>query len=566
MKNSLLYLLITITVNIFAQVPTTGLVGYWPFDGDAQDLSGNNNHGFVYNALPAYDRFGNPNRCYYFNGLNSFIEVANSSSISFGNNQNFTLAFWMKVKPTNNNDIAVVTKHNPGTWNGYMFIGRNANLGYCNSANNLTYYVAAGYQQDACANNPIFSDTANWYFVLGTYDAGLNRSSIYINGQVQSDIGINSGTVSNSANLIFGAIFDGWDYTSYYEGYIDGVRMYNRTLTQSEINALYNEANPNTQQESIVVCMPMDNSLTDYSGNNNHGTANGITYTTDRFGNANSACHFNGINNFVTIPHSSSIAGIEANDELTVSVWCKVNNWYQNFNVFPIINKYNSNTDYGWDFELQNPTYNSSNSMLFLPNYPANSSIVVIGGGSAAFNQWDFYAVTYSKSGNFCKLYKNGVLVKTATVNSLDLENTGTGNLFIGYSKAGPDEYANGDMDELKIYSRALSDAEIQNMYSSLFNCSLVTGLVNANKEFNIFNVYPNPTSEKLVVELESSNYSANSIELSVFSVDGKLIRKDIYKNFDTRVLVNVEDLQVGLYILQVKINNLEQNYKFIKR
>lgn len=47
-------------------VPTNGLVAYYGFNGNANDLSGNYNHGYVRGASLTSDRFGSPNSAYYF--------------------------------------------------------------------------------------------------------------------------------------------------------------------------------------------------------------------------------------------------------------------------------------------------------------------------------------------------------------------------------------------------------------------------------------------------------------------------------------------------------------------
>ena len=86
MRNKLLLLTLGITLTaqtLMAQVPsyvpTQGLVGYWPFSGNANDLSGNNNNGTVNGATLTTDRFGNANSAYSFNGINQKITVAHNN-------------------------------------------------------------------------------------------------------------------------------------------------------------------------------------------------------------------------------------------------------------------------------------------------------------------------------------------------------------------------------------------------------------------------------------------------------------------------------------------------------
>ena len=86
MKNKKLLLYILLLINftqiIHAQVPTyvptNGLVGYWPFNGNANDASGNGNNGTVNGATLTTDRNGNANSAYSFDGNNDYIESITS--------------------------------------------------------------------------------------------------------------------------------------------------------------------------------------------------------------------------------------------------------------------------------------------------------------------------------------------------------------------------------------------------------------------------------------------------------------------------------------------------------
>lgn len=241
----------TLTLNAFAlfaiaQIPTSGLVSYWPFDGNANDYSGNNNHGIVNAAIPAPDRFGSLNKAYAFNGINSHIDVPHSATIDMSNNSDFSVAFWVKTNQENDNSI-VLSKHIYGTWNGYLFMSESNNIGYCNSPGQFSFYVASGAQQDACANSPISNDNANWYFITGIHKSSINQTYIYVNGVLQSDIGQKSGATNNTQDLTFGAVYSGNNFINFFNGYLDGVRIYNRELNQTEIIALYNEANTTTE-------------------------------------------------------------------------------------------------------------------------------------------------------------------------------------------------------------------------------------------------------------------------------------------------------------------------------
>ena len=80
------------TANLIAQVPnyvpTNGLVGWWPFNGNANDESGNGNNGTVNGATLTTDRFGNVNKSYNFDGNDDIVIPAISQ------NSNWTICFW----------------------------------------------------------------------------------------------------------------------------------------------------------------------------------------------------------------------------------------------------------------------------------------------------------------------------------------------------------------------------------------------------------------------------------------------------------------------------------------
>ena len=91
-----------------AQIPTTGLVGYWPFNGNANDESGTGNNGTVNGATLTTDRFGNANSAYNFNGSSEFIEVTHNSSLTFTTGVSFS--FWLNIPDSSLNTTGLVTR------------------------------------------------------------------------------------------------------------------------------------------------------------------------------------------------------------------------------------------------------------------------------------------------------------------------------------------------------------------------------------------------------------------------------------------------------------------------
>ena len=71
-----------------------GLIAFYPFGGNANDVSGNGNNGTVYNAILATNHFGAANTAYDFNGTNSYIDIPQNSGLN-NLTTNFTLSAWI---------------------------------------------------------------------------------------------------------------------------------------------------------------------------------------------------------------------------------------------------------------------------------------------------------------------------------------------------------------------------------------------------------------------------------------------------------------------------------------
>jgi PKD repeat protein len=232
---------------------------------------------------------------------------------------------------------------------------------------------------------------------------------------------------------------------------------------------------------NLVLCMPMNGNANDFSGNNNNGTlVGGVLPTLDRFNNINSAIKFDGINSYVDIPVSSSINGIEANDEVSVTAWCNVNAWSTlmgtNNIYFTILEKYdNTTTDNGWSFGLVSPTFGSGDILTCINGWLGGSNWffnTLPGSPAIPLNTWHFYAMTFSKSNNLHAIYRDGVLIASTTVTpGTQLINTSS-SVRIGFSEVGADEYSVGDIDDVRLYNRALNAQEINALYLQPYSCS----------------------------------------------------------------------------------------------
>jgi hypothetical protein len=259
---------------LFSQIPTGSLTGYWPFSGNANDLSGNSNNGAVTGCSLIADRFGNCDMAYSFDGVNNKIVVPNAPSIDMSNGTNFSVCFWMNTYTGISLPATMICKNLYGSNTGYQLF--SAPGSYCNAfPGQLSFYTAPS--QAACSNTNICAPANNntWFFIVGVYNATANIASMYVNGVLQSATGIRSGSLSTSVPLYFGSQTNS---TEFYKGALDDIRIYKRILTQTEITNLYNDPNPGpftatvtdvTPPANQTVCVGNSATLSAISGSNN---------------------------------------------------------------------------------------------------------------------------------------------------------------------------------------------------------------------------------------------------------------------------------------------------------
>ena len=200
--------------------------------------------------------------------------------------------------------------------------------------------------------------------------------------------------------------------------------------------------------DGLVAYYPFDGNANDASGNGNHGTIHGVTLTTDRFGNANGAYYF-GDGNYISVEDSVSLDS--PSNQITVTTWVRIDEWYWMYNPFAaILNKggarqYSFNL-WGYAGEAGTEIGHDLHAMFeVLPE----------------MGEWCHLAVTYSDGCAYA--YLNGNLVGTfECVGQFIAESAA---LEIGRDTPGLVEYLYGALDDLRIYNRALSAAEVKALY-----------------------------------------------------------------------------------------------------
>jgi hypothetical protein len=224
---------ILLATTTFAQipnyVPTNGLVGWWPFNGNANDESGNGNNGTVNGATLTSDRNGVTNKAYSFDG-NDWIEILDNSNL---NNSNITINFWINSSSSLFQQIIYKVSLNTAQNEEYSI---PINLTAPNQINfdlkNNSCSPGIGWIS-FINNNVILS---NWQNIAFTHDGIYTK--FYLNGNL-----INSQSANfNIANCPGGKLLFGiaWNLQNGFNGKLDDIGIWNRALTQQEITNLYN--------------------------------------------------------------------------------------------------------------------------------------------------------------------------------------------------------------------------------------------------------------------------------------------------------------------------------------
>jgi hypothetical protein len=229
--------ILAISANVIAQnvpsyIPTNGLVGWWPFNGNANDESGNGNDGTVNGAVLTNDRFGNANKAYQFNYQNISITDFN---VNYGS---LSLSFWFN--PSNVNNTMRLVTH---SWDNNNLSSFSTHIdqqlleyGYLGS---VTRDNSNG-QHHSWSPNIILSD--EWQHYLLVASGTVNR--LYLNGNL-----LDTTTTPNLKNSL-NTLYFGGDNSYPFFGYLDDIAIWNRALTPQEITALYTASSTNNYATS----------------------------------------------------------------------------------------------------------------------------------------------------------------------------------------------------------------------------------------------------------------------------------------------------------------------------
>ncbi|MEZ5197110.1 MAG: LamG domain-containing protein [Bacteroidales bacterium] len=204
----------------------SGLVGHYPFNGNANDESGLGNHGVVSGASLITDRFGYTDAAYQFDGIDDIITITDDPSL---NSPEFTVSAWF-YQEGEGGYPRIVDKFKYLSEEGYGLVLNDAN-----DQLRAELYDNTGTHQTIESGSSIPSNS--WVHGACTFDGEI--LSVYVDGMLADQLAVNTPLQQSSKDITIG---NGNDETQDhpFTGIIDDVRIYNRSLIEEEVYAMYN--------------------------------------------------------------------------------------------------------------------------------------------------------------------------------------------------------------------------------------------------------------------------------------------------------------------------------------
>jgi len=290
--------------------------------------------------------------------------------------------------------------------------------------------------------------------------------------------------------------------------------------------------------EGLIGFWSFTENANDNSGNNQNGTVVGAELTQDRFGNENSAYYFTSTNCETRI--DVDLLNPVESDGLTVSYWVRRTG---DGCIGPrVLEFYNAS-------ENQECQFQNIESKNYVGHILNNGALLILELDPIPSNIWIHIVYTHdSQAGRY---YVNGDLVAETFVSGAPYI---ASDMAIGRMNHPAYDAHEGDLDDIGVWDRALSQAEITILYES--------EIILPNNEFTKRStvIYPNPVSDQLQVLLGEKTFNTY---LVVKDLNGQIILKENLKEESSTL--NLSFLSKGLYFISINSKYGEEIHKIIK-
>jgi hypothetical protein len=465
-------------------VPQNGLVGWWPFNGNANDESGNGNHGVMIDgASNVTDRFGTPNYALGLDGINDYVRL----QYPFVDCVDFSISAWV-LHTNKGNYSGILSDADMAPDNDLFFNINNSEIGITadKSGRNLKSCNLQPRQYNSSFYNKGSFDSVWVHIVVTTTQ---NQTKIYINGELKGESNVGGGNVGyHNPNPVFGKNTDqGWSI-QYFRGKLDDIGIWDRVLDSNEIKRLFNNESSlcsyvikesdtticqgNTLElhtsndfhldsipkEGLIGYWPFNGNANDESGNGNHGIVDKATLTSDKNNKPNSAYQFYKSGSKIAIPD----AKILNNPFVSISFWLKTQDTLLQSYIYKSQEGTANHEEYGIvsNFTRENTLeFSIKNGSNCIPSsgWKRNIKDIVVFDGN-----WHHITATYD--GIFSRMYVDTVLLSEIQDTFFPIDSCPGGDILFGKGWNN-DANFDGVLDDIAIWNRAISPEEVKTMY-----------------------------------------------------------------------------------------------------
>lgn len=398
-----------------------------------------------------------------FNGSNDYVEIADTSDLSFGNSSTdlpMTISAWIKMTDASNFKIVTKGEYGAGTIEYYFRVGDQGD----NTDNLIFRIYDEGVALGREYTTVMTAYEGQWIHVAVTYDGSGTSAGIklYLNGVRVDDADYNYSSGYVAMHNLNAAVWVGRYDTYYSNGLIDETRVYGRALDSSEIQRIYKLSQPKflaAPKNGLVGYWSFEEGtgtkVGDMSGNGNTGTWNGAGshWADGKFGKGGD---FNGSGDYVDAGNPLSL---QLGNTGSISLWLKFSYIISSPAGAVISKDEGVNDRNGYMIWIETSTgkilaeiADDDGADVIEPQQPLND------------NKWHYVVFTWD--GSFLHFYIDNVSAATPYPQSLT-PITNVYNLHIGKIASVDNYYFNGIIDEVRIYNRDLDQSEITALYNS---------------------------------------------------------------------------------------------------
>jgi uncharacterized repeat protein (TIGR01451 family) len=435
------------------EVPPAGEILHLPFEDTStsdgtllvRDVTGLARDGYCSSgACPITGQASPSGGADLFDGVNDSVRVAQVAGQ--GATDYLSVAAW--IYPTKRPD---------GSWNRGTFISRYNLWGVACTSDGLVRWFFRNTNPGWVLHSTGYLAPLNqWTHIVVVYDNGVVRT--YVNGNSQPvDTYNGSGTISNANMLDVGGLPGSAEW---FTGRLDDVRLFNRALTVDEIKLLYLGSGPLVALSFEKPWATDGEDVTDSSGWGHDGTL--YTGTGDSANKAMSgqvgsyALQLDGTGDYVEVPLDVSETGY------ALALWFQTN--CANCGIFSV-DKGTLGAG-GHDRHV----YLSGGNVC---TRVYSNETICTSGTNYADGKWHHVVHTFGGTVGGQKIYVDGVLKATGSKASSNF--TTQDGINIGFSNDAVQHSFAGSLDELRIYSRALSAAEVGDLYRAGWQTASLT-------------------------------------------------------------------------------------------